>query len=694
MIVPGSLAEARTGRMLRLVAPLAAMLVMVVGVLVLGGWALQLPLLTSVVASLPAMMPNTAVAFLLTGAALWLLGPQHASRWRRRVGQGIALVVALFGGVVLGEYLAGWRLGLAVWLFGQELTSGGMRFPGRPSPHTAVAFVLVGLALALLDADRRGGHRPAMMLAPLSAAVALVALLGYGYHVRYLYALSAATGMALHTAVMFVLVNLAVLASRPERQPVRTFLAVGPAGLLARRLVPAMLLVPLGAGALVLLGQRGKVVEPAFGTALATVAMLVALTVVVVVTARDLDRLDQARRAVHTELVQAQERFWGVTDAATDAIVSADLDGLVRSWNRAAERLFGWRAEEILGRPLTAIMPQRLRDRHKQGLARVRQTGHSKLAGSVVELIGLRRDGSEFPIELSIGMWKSPEGMQFCGVLRDITSRKQTEAALADAKQAAEQANHAKTEYLARMSHELRTPLNAILGFAQLLELDELRDDQRDSLSHILSGARHLLGLINEVLDIAAIEAGRLSLSLEPVALAEVVGEAVSLIRPLADQHQVLLVADTTTRGGGCDRHVLADRQRLKQIVLNLLSNAVKYNRQGGSVRLDCEPAPDQRFRIKVTDTGPGIPPESVERLFVPFERLEADLSEVEGTGLGLPLSQRLAHAMGGTLDLTSTPQQGSTFWVELPLTEGLAAHTDHARERSLPPTSRQSGPV
>jgi len=168
-------------------------------------------------------------------------------------------------------------------------------------------------------------------------------------------------------------------------------------------------------------------------------------------------------------------------------------------------------------------------------------------------------------------------------------------------------------------------------------------------------------------LDIAAIEAGRLPLSVEPVGLADVVGEAVSLIRPLADQHNVLLVGDSSTI---CDQHVLADRQRLKQILLNLLSNAVKYNREGGSVRLYCEPAPGDRFRIKVADNGPGIADEALERLFVPFERLTAEFSGVEGTGLGLPLSLRLAHAMGGTLELTTAVDQGSTFWVELPVAE------------------------
>jgi CheY-like chemotaxis protein len=239
------------------------------------------------------------------------------------------------------------------------------------------------------------------------------------------------------------------------------------------------------------------------------------------------------------------------------------------------------------------------------------------------------------------------------------------------------------------MSHELRTPLNAILGFAQLLELDDLADEQRENLAHILSGARHLLALINEVLDIAAIEAGRLSLSLEPVALADVAAETVSLIRPLADQHSIVMVGPDVS----CATHVLGDRQRLKQVLLNLLSNAVKYNREGGSVHLACEPVAGQRLRIKVTDTGLGIPPESVERLFVPFERVGSEHSAIEGTGLGLPLSKRLAEAMGGTLDLASTPQQGSTFWVELPLVEGPVQQDERRSQVEAPPATEPAEP-
>ena len=239
----------------------------------------------------------------------------------------------------------------------------------------------------------------------------------------------------------------------------------------------------------------------------------------------------------------------------------------------------------------------------------------------------------------------------------------------------------ANSEYLARMSHELRTPLNAILGFAQLLELEELGDEQNENLQFILSAARHLLRLINEVLDITEIEAGRLPLSLEPVPVAEVVAETVSLIRPLADQHQVLLVSppqDTQV-------HVLGDRQRLKQILLNLLSNAVRYNRQGGRVELEYAPAGNHGLRVQVRDTGRGIGPEAMGQLFVPFERPGGEHTGVEGAGLGLPLSRRLAEAMGGTLDLVSTPDQGSTFWVELPVAEGPVQRAERQQELAAP---------
>ncbi len=253
------------------------------------------------------------------------------------------------------------------------------------------------------------------------------------------------------------------------------------------------------------------------------------------------------------------------------------------------------------------------------------------------------------------------------GAVEDITERKRGEEALTRAREA-DRANQAKSEFLSRMSHELRTPLNAILGFAQMLESDPLAPEQRESVGYILRGGRHLLGLINEVLDVARIEAGRLSLSPEPVLVPEIVKETVELSAPLAAGAAVQLRADVADVP---ERHVMADKQRAVQVLLNLVSNAIKYNHRGGTVTLSCKDVAGGRFRISVRDTGPGIPPEGLERLFTPFERLNADTTGVEGSGLGLALSKGLVEAMGGAIGVESIVGQGSTFWTEFPVADG-----------------------
>jgi signal transduction histidine kinase len=224
-------------------------------------------------------------------------------------------------------------------------------------------------------------------------------------------------------------------------------------------------------------------------------------------------------------------------------------------------------------------------------------------------------------------------------------------------------ATQAKSEFLSRMSHELRTPLNAILGFGQLLEMSASEPDEQDSVDHILKAGAHLLELINEVLDISAVESGRMKLSLEPVLISEVLHDTIEMIRPLADANFVSVPA---TLPDGCDAYVLADRQRLTQVLLNLLANAVKYNVPSGRVGVRCVAAGEDRIRIVIIDSGLGIAEQDLDRLFVPFERLGADSTRVEGTGLGLVLTKRLVEVMGGEITATSALGKGSAFSVEL----------------------------
>jgi PAS domain S-box-containing protein len=355
---------------------------------------------------------------------------------------------------------------------------------------------------------------------------------------------------------------------------------------------------------------------------------------------------------------------------AKDAVLIAEsysLDGSgqrVLYANRAFERMTGYSAAEI-----TAQTPRILQGpRTDRAVLDQVRAALKEWKPAQVELINYRKDGSEFWVELSIVPVSDAAGTftHWVSVQRDITERKRTEAALNQAKEEAEKANAAKSEFLSRMSHELRTPLNAILGFGQLLQMQKLPTAQNDRIGHIVSAGRHLLDLINEVLDIARIEAGRVELSLEPVHVADTVSETLHLIRPLAAQKGITINPGPETNDLQ-QEHVMADRQRFKQVLLNLLSNAVKYNRPHGTVSLTYREVGDRRLRIEVTDTGEGIAADKFARLFVAFDRLGAEQSDVQGTGLGLALSKRLTEAMNGAIGVESVPGGGATFWIELP---------------------------
>ncbi len=275
-------------------------------------------------------------------------------------------------------------------------------------------------------------------------------------------------------------------------------------------------------------------------------------------------------------------------------------------------------------------------------------------------------DGEERIWDVSgVNLGRLPDGrwLQLATAI-DMTDRHRQEAALRLAKEEAERANLAKSQFLSRMSHELRTPLNAILGFGQVLELGQHDEQDGQAVEHILKGGRHLLALVDEVLDLARVETGELALKLSAVSVEKLLSECVGLVARLAQTRGVSCSVKVTT---ACHLQVRADEQRLRQVLLNLLSNAIKYNRDGGRVSLSCRRARNGRVRVKVQDTGHGISAEDLARLFVPFERLGQELGEVEGTGLGLVVSKQLMEAMEGSLHATSQPGRGSTFWIELP---------------------------
>ena len=364
--------------------------------------------------------------------------------------------------------------------------------------------------------------------------------------------------------------------------------------------------------------------------------------------------------------------------------------------NEAYVKMSGYTLEEIIGKTPRIMQgagtDPATREKIRKALKRWKPI--------VVEILNYSKTGREFWVELSIVPIADEKGWytHWVSIQRDVTARKESEAMLirtrdeADrARQEAEEANAAKSEFLSRMSHELRTPLNAILGFGQLLELEEQNENNRESTDQILKAGRHLLELINEVLDISRIETGRMAMSLETVSVAEVARETLDLVRAMAAQHGISLRAEALFSS---PITVVGDRRRVKQVLLNMVSNAIKYNRAAGSVTLSLETIEAnadegecERVRLCVTDTGIGIAPEKRERLWVPFDRLGAETTGVEGTGIGLALSHRLAQAMNGRLDVRSEAQ-GSTFWLELPRAAPLPQWSDEDLSNITPATS------
>jgi PAS domain S-box-containing protein len=388
-------------------------------------------------------------------------------------------------------------------------------------------------------------------------------------------------------------------------------------------------------------------------------------------------QLEDANRA----LAESERRFSDILDHSPAAIFLKDLDGRYIFINRRGEELMRMNRAEVLGRMDSDLLPRRLAELYRSNDLQVMASGLPLDFEEAYD--GRVFNSAKFPLRDTLG-----EPYALCGISTDITGRKLAEEEMNLARKEAERANRAKSDFLSRMSHDLRTPLNAVLGFAQLLDMDNLSVDQRESVMQILGAGRHLLDLMNEVLDISRIESGHLSLSPEPVSVADIVDQVLKLLRPIAAPRSVHIEADVEGIG---DRCVQADRQRLTQILINLVANAIKYNREDGRVTLSCRDVPGGRVRISVTDTGAGIRPEKLALLFKPFERLGADETGIEGTGLGLALSRGLAEAMGGTVGVESEIERGSTFWVEL---AGAAPISDEPRGASAAAHPLLASPV
>ncbi|MEO3434117.1 ATP-binding protein [Inquilinus sp. CAU 1745] len=367
-------------------------------------------------------------------------------------------------------------------------------------------------------------------------------------------------------------------------------------------------------------------------------------------------------------LRKTEERLRAILDAAPDAVITIDSGGLVVDLNQTAERMFGYPPERAIGRAIAdLIIPARYREAHRHGLANYLATGQSAMLDRRIEVSASRADGSEFPVELAIGAFVLDGEQFFTARLRDITDRKRTEEAITQARNAAEEANRSKSEFLANMSHELRTPLNAIIGFTEALHAEmfgPMDARQRDYLADVLGSGHYLLAIINDILDLSKIEAGRLDLSPSPVDVAAMLRDCLALVRERALEKRIRIALEAQDGMPPLN----ADKLRLKQIALNLLSNALKFTPEGGEIAVSARPAPDGGMEVAVRDTGIGMSRDHVALAMQPFGQVENSFTRRhDGTGLGLPLVNKLVAMHQGTVDIASEIGRGTTVTIRFP---------------------------
>ncbi len=659
---------------LRQVARALGLAVAATGAAVLVGWALHVELLKSLVPGFVPMMANTAAALVAAGLGVALLAPDPPRRPAAQIGRVLAACVVAVASATLAEHLLGRDLHIDQLLFRGSAAAGA---PGRMSVGCASALLLVGTALLLLEHETRRGYRPAQVLALLAALIPLQAIIGYFYGAEPKHGQSPLTEVALHTGIAFGLLCAAILLLRPERGFMRVVASAGPAGFMARRLLFAIVLLPIALGWLFLVaGLRSGQYQAMVGASLVVLSAIVTGAAVVWWNASEIQRMDESRTAVEEALRAEREWFRTTLSSIGDAVIAADDLGLVTDMNAVAEALTGFRGEDALGRRVDDVF----RAHGADAAARIespfeRVSREARIADLPRETVLVARSGAEFPVEGCAAPIRDRRGQPRGVVLvfRDIRERRRVEEERATllaseraARADAEQSSRAKDEFIATLSHELRTPLNSVLGWARLLRMGRLdASSATRAVEAIERGASTQAQIVDDLLDMARVVRGELRLDVRPVELVPVVEAAIDTVRPAAAARGIEIAAVLEPHAGP----VAGDPGRLQQVAWNLLTNAIKFTPIGGRVEVRLAHRGDH-VELAVKDTGAGISREFLPHVFERFRQADSSTTRVHGgLGLGLAIVRHLVEAHGGTVSAASEGLgQGSTFRVELPM--------------------------
>jgi len=634
-----------------------ALSVAALGIAILTGWGLDIAVLKSVRPEWGTMKANAALGFLLAGASLLAAGLRPADPGWRTPHFILAALVTLLGLLTLGEYALAVDLGIDQLLFNAPVEAIGTAPPGRMAGATAVALALTGLALLLLDS--RWGRIGSQGAALLGNLIGVLAILGYAYKVPALYGVGGFSSVALPTAIGFVVVNLGVLFARPQRglMAVVTSRTVG--GVMARRLLPLAILAPFIIGWFRIHGEQLGFYSSDFGVALVTLLYVALFSVFIWRTAEALRHTDQRRIVAERERRQQQAQLTGIIDSAMDAIVMVDAAQRVVLFNPAAAQMFGRQAADVLGGPLEVLLPTRFRAAHSGHLRTFGTTGAtSRRMGGLGAITGLRASGEEFPIEASISQLDADGQHYFTVILRDITERRAAEEAIGSSKAEAEQANTAKSRFLAAASHDLRQPLAALSLYVNVLR-DKVGPADQALLANMKDCVLSLSGLLTDLLDLSKLEAGVVRPNVSDFSVAWALASLESIHTPEA---QVKGLQLRCVPSGITAR---TDPVLFKRMLGNLIDNAIRYTERGGIV-VACRRRQGKTW-LEVWDTGIGIPADKTAEIFEEFKQLD-DGARNRGSGLGLAIVAKTAALLGLEIRVRSRSGRGSMFAIELPL--------------------------
>jgi PAS domain S-box-containing protein len=670
---------------LRFLSKASSVLAILVGILVLIGWEFDIALLKSILPIWVAMKFNTALAFVLSGVSLWLLQEPSADaasdsrpqiRHRRLAAQACAVAVALISALTLVQYVFGWDLGIDQLFIREPFGAVETSHPGRMAPTTALNFLLLGGAFLFLSMKSRQVHRVGQLLALGPASISFLTLAGYGYGVQSLYQASPFTPMAVHTAVVFFMLAIGVIAACPDTGLAAVFASTGLGGVIVRRLLPSAIAVLLGLGWLRLAGQHIGLYGTEFGVALSTVASILVLGGLVWWVARSLDVVDAERQ-------RAQEERDRLFNLSLDMFCVAGFDGYFKQLNPAWERTLGYPIKELLAQPyLSFIHP----DDQEATVAEAQKL----TTGTVTIAFENRyrcRDGS-----YKWFLWNATPALDqqlIYAVAHDITERKEAEEKIKKLNQdlqhrtvELEATNKELEAFSYSVSHDLRAPLRHIDGFVGLFQKhvgDKLDEKGRRYLTTISTAAKQMGTLIDDLLVFSRM--GRAEVHQTRVHLGSLVKEVQRSLSAETKGRTIEWKVDALP-------DVQADPAMLRQVLVNLLANAVKYTRprERAEIEIGCV-ANDSEVVVLVRDNGVGFDMEYVHKLFGVFQRLHS-ASEFEGTGIGLANVRRIIHRHGGRTWAEGTVGGGATFYFSLPVGSG-----DYSRAEETTQVVTTNGP-